>query len=296
MKTFSFLLTLITLVWLSSCSTGNDDITYEIIDGVEVRIYGDDYVVPENPYTIEERVVFGADQGLDSYIMAGARPAELGPDGTLYVVDIRQMAVFRFAKDGTYLGQFGQMGGGPGEFLNIGTIVVDNDILNIMDWKKRSIIKTNLEGGFISQHRLEPALFNLWALYGPQSTRHLISWSITFKRPVTDVFTVSRWDELYELIDSPISYELSGTRIIVGGIMHSYPNSSRKPICGWRSDMPFTWYSGDQFRIDFLDPVDLSRWAVITPLEAHATNSTMKEQYLQRSFARRGLVNEARRT
>lgn len=296
MKSFNLQFTLSALFCLSFCSAGNDDITYEIIDGVEVRIYGDNYVVPENPYTVEERVVFGADQGLDTYIMAGARPAELGPDGTLYVVDIRQMTVFRFAKDGTYLGQFGQKGGGPGEFLSIGTIVADEDVLNIVDSSKRAIIRTDLEGGFISQHKLDPSVPNTLALYGPRNARHIISWRITPKLPLSEVFTVSRWDELYQHIDSPISYELIGTKVIVSGMLHSYSYSNKEPACGWRTDMPFAWYSGDQFRIDFLDPEDLSRWAAITPLEAHATNSTMKEQYLQRFFARNGLVNEARRT
>jgi peptidylglycine monooxygenase len=54
--------------------------------------------------------------------------AAVAPDGEIFVADgYGNARVHRFAADGQYLGGFGELGAGPGEFITPHTILVDRD-------------------------------------------------------------------------------------------------------------------------------------------------------------------------
>ena len=58
--------------------------------------------------------------------------------------------------------------------------------------------------------------------------------------------------------------------------------------------MPIAWSYGYEFRVDFMDPDDMTRWAVTIPHEVLPLSEEMKESQL-RSYERLTSSNEARR-
>ncbi|MGH3056227.1 MAG: 6-bladed beta-propeller, partial [Gaiellaceae bacterium] len=68
--------------------------------------------------------------------------AAVDPSGNVYVVDYGNHRIEIFSNDGVYLGQFGGMGRGPGQFLGpIGIAIDANGFIYVADANNNRIQK-----------------------------------------------------------------------------------------------------------------------------------------------------------
>ncbi len=261
------------------CSPGETGYQIETIDGIPVRIYGPSFNPLVNPFQVEERQIIGADQGEETYLLMAARPAALGNDGTLYVIEPRDKKVHIFSRDGAHLGSFGRRGSGPGEFNSLSRMIVDGEYLYFMDTMQNRITITTSEGSFVSQ--LQPSTTDLFGgsvcLFGESDARKYLSFGIFYERYDLRHFRLARWNEQLDFIDAPFQIPVTelpgwmrGTPLV--------PFTSKVPVSALSTDMPFAWQIGDQCRIDFMDPNTLERWAVIAPHERVPFTAPMRER------------------
>jgi len=288
-------------LFLNSCSNQGMAGNRQVIDGIEVQIYREDAEVPIDPYLVEEGVVFGVDQSEDTYLLSRPFPKEIGRDGTLYVIDYQESVVHRFAPDGSHLGQFGRRGDGPGEFRLLQELIAEEDRLYIPDFMRNHVMITALDGTFIENIPVADREFCSPGVvrFGPGSDRRYLVKRTNYSRAGIEIvdpfFRVTRWSETLDLIDTPIDTVQTTTAIVLDGNPILPPYSTELPVVASGTDMPLAWSYQDEFRIDFMDPVDLTRWAVIIPSEKMSVTSAMKERFIS-GYERRGIAEQVRRS
>jgi hypothetical protein len=92
--------------WQAVVDTVGDTITVRTVAG---SVWGDTmYLEPD--------VSIGLVEGPDEYLIGDPRSVAVGPDGTIYVLDVQVPVLRAYAPDGTYLRDIGRQGGGPGEY------------------------------------------------------------------------------------------------------------------------------------------------------------------------------------
>ncbi len=70
-------------------------------------------------------------------------------NGKIYVLDDSQNSLFIFDSKGNFLNKISKQGHGPGEYLKLCDFLIDNNIIEILGYKK--IIKFNLNGNYIDE-------------------------------------------------------------------------------------------------------------------------------------------------
>ncbi len=294
---------LLLLSIMGACASEKEiGVTVRDVGGVRERIYHDPTPPAVDPYLIEESTLFGTDQGGDTYLMTLPSPHALADDGTLYVIDARQTEAHRFAPDGTHLGKFGRKGQGPGEFFVLQDLTLDDERLYTNDPFNGRVTVMDLEGRLIEVVSFpdETPRTRFVIPYGFQEERGyiLIEKNIRYPSVAGEVpqarFTILRLNSSLEiaatLLDSTGIFKI----VMIGERPMRQPFENLIPATGIAPDMPIAWSYGHEFRIDLMDPDDMTRWAVTIPHEALPLSEELKESQL-RSYERLTSSNEARR-
>lgn len=107
--------------------------------------------------TLKAAPGFGAGTDWESLFYQNARDIAAAPDGTLFVANSRKHTIYRFSKNGKFLGAFGQKGRGPGDLYHPGNLSIldgkylvvgeyaTNRKISLFDFKGKcvKVIKTN---------------------------------------------------------------------------------------------------------------------------------------------------------
>lgn len=92
--------------WQAAYDTIGDTLVVRTMSG---SVWGDDG-------TLVADVTIGEFEGADEYMFGSVRSLAVAPDGFIYVFDRQATELRKYAPDGTYIGQLGREGGGPGEY------------------------------------------------------------------------------------------------------------------------------------------------------------------------------------
>jgi hypothetical protein len=142
------------LLLASACARGGPAYTDTVQNGVRVREYTTAVPPRVDPYAVVPDVVFGTDQGENTYFFVGSpTPVGVLHDGGLLV---RSRLVYRFSADGNYLGTIGRSGRGPGEYGLTSSLIVDGSRLYIYDLTARRRTIFDLEGNVLDMTPMPP--------------------------------------------------------------------------------------------------------------------------------------------
>jgi hypothetical protein len=131
--------------WQAVVDTVGDTIAVRTLSG---NVWGD------TAY-LEAEVSIGQLEGPDEYLIGDPRSIAVGPDGTLYVLDIQVPVLMAYAPDGTHERNIGRQGGGPGEYENPdGMAALPDGRLLVRDPGGARIVVFDAAGEFIEQWRL----------------------------------------------------------------------------------------------------------------------------------------------
>lgn len=264
----------------------------------QLRVYIDPTPPDIDPYIIQKGTIFGADQGEDTYLLSRPIPRGIAPDGSLFISDVQGIKVHRFAPDGTHLGKFGKGGAGPGEFQRLQDLIVDGDRLYVNDPSARRVTTFNLDGDLLEVITFpkETVSSPNFTLYGPPDNRRFYIYRPLLKSEIGEGWIrVIRLNEALEVIDTPIDSTWATKGVYIGNTRWLLPVYDHYvPVAALAPGMPFAWSFGKEFRIEFMDPVDCSRWAVMIPHDAAPISREAKQRTFDR-FERMNQAEEARR-
>jgi len=301
--TCALLVTIAIIPTIISCSYVQDSgYTEQVINGVHEKIYHDPTPPAIDPYDVETGILYGTDQSEETYLFTIASPAALTNDGTLYILDARQTQAHRFTSDGRYISSFGRKGQGPGEFSVLQDLTYDEGQLYTNDPFNRRITIMELDGKLIDtvafpeetpvSRFVVPYRFN----YGRGYLLIEKDIRIPFVKgaiPQAQFLVIQLNDALVvagTLVDSTHIF----TTVTLGERPMWPPFDNLVPATGLAPGMPIAWSYGTEFRIDFMDPCDLSRWAVTIPHTALSLSNELKEQQID-FFNMLSRSNETRR-
>ncbi|MFC1628012.1 6-bladed beta-propeller [Gemmatimonadota bacterium] len=270
-----------------------------IVDGVREIVYSVSESPVIDPYEVELNLIFGTDQSEDTYFFTLPTPEVLTDDGILYVVDARQTKLHWFGPDGTHLGMFGTKGDGPGEFpMALQDCIVDGERIYINDPFALRMNIFTLTGEYIESIPYSSTTVSspYITLYGPVDNRQYLIARPQQRREMNEAqFRIVRHNEQLEAIDTPVDIVTTIETVQLGRSDVNVPIfTNTLPDCALEIDLPIAWSYGQEFRIDFLDPVDLSRWAVTIPHEALPVTRALREDAIQ-GYARYNSEEAARR-
>lgn len=77
--------------------------------------------------TLEARLTIGRVDGSQEYLFGSVADAAIGADSSIYVLDVQGPVVRHYDKRGTYVGNIGRAGRGPGEYDQPSTLAVTRD-------------------------------------------------------------------------------------------------------------------------------------------------------------------------
>jgi hypothetical protein len=83
---------------------------------------------------------------------------QLAPNGDLFIQDNEQL--LRFDSKGNFIRNLYKMGQGPGEIEDYFNYYIQENRIHIYDFSAIKVIKTDLEGNFINQIKIEPGPYN----------------------------------------------------------------------------------------------------------------------------------------
>lgn len=158
MKTLFIIFCMVVLWTFVSCNGGGKPGYPAIIqkqDGV-TRISNPGY--PENgthKFRLEPELTIGNEND-DNYVFANIRQIVIDSKGNIYTVDWKRCRVQAFNKKGKHLFSIGSKGKGPGEFLGISWIALDEEkkIIHILDGRNNRISRYSLNGKLLSSTKL----------------------------------------------------------------------------------------------------------------------------------------------
>jgi hypothetical protein len=136
-KPLSLLLILLVSIMLSSCKNQKVEWkgTIEETDGVTVVKNPKEPMYGPEVFSLEEELVIGGKEGDGNSIFSLANDVEVDDEENIYILDIKEVHIKVFDKNGEYLTTIGKKGQGPGELglvqsININAknelVVVDN--------------------------------------------------------------------------------------------------------------------------------------------------------------------------
>ena len=116
-------------MWLAMSATGHATVALGVAlllsPGSLARAQDTLVVRADNPpswglnlRTVEE-VRIGALEGPEEYVFGRVQSIAVGLDGTIYVTDDQVPVIRCYDSDGSYLGDVGREGSGPGEYMRI---------------------------------------------------------------------------------------------------------------------------------------------------------------------------------
>lgn len=163
MKKQKILISLFIFIFLTiSCSEeSNYPVRTEIVDGVKI------ITNPEFPrdgqvtYQLEEELSIGEEEVDENYMFNQPRSVKAAEDGSIYVLDGRDICIKVYDREGKYLRTIGRQGQGPGEFSS-GSLYFDigsDEKIYIMDCRNSCVIIMDKDGAFIHSFRLPGRLF-----------------------------------------------------------------------------------------------------------------------------------------
>ena len=163
MKKQIILISLFIFIFLAiSCSEESSyPIRTEIIDEVKVIIN------PEYPrdgqvtYQLEEELSIGEEEVDENYMFNQPRSVKVSEDGSIYVLDGRDICIKVYDRQGKFQRTIGRQGQGPGEFSS-GFLYFDigsDGKIYIMDCRNSCVIIMDKDGDFIHSYRLPGRLY-----------------------------------------------------------------------------------------------------------------------------------------
>ncbi|MFC1529107.1 6-bladed beta-propeller [Gemmatimonadota bacterium] len=292
-------LILAAVICIMSLSTaGAQEPQIRVVDGVREIVYTESEPPAIDPYEVKLSLIFGTDQGEDTYFFRLPTPQMVTDDGVLYVVDARSTLLHWFGPDGSHLGMFGTKGEGPGEFQVLQDCIVDGGRLFINDPFLHRMNIFTMTGEFIESipYSSTTVISPYITLYGPTDNRQFLIARPQQRREMNDArFRIIRHNEKLEAIDTPVEFTRPIETVPIGRSEVNVPMFVNiLPEVALEVDLPAAWADGREFRVDFLDPVDLSRWAVTIPHKALPVTRALREDAIQ-SYSRNNLEEAARR-
>ena len=144
------------VAWEATRDTVGDTIIVRTVSG---SVWGDARLV--------EEVRIGQLDGPDEYTFGEVNALATGPDGTLYVLDRQVPALRTYAPDGSYLGDLGREGEGPGEIKNpdSGLAVLADGRVLLRDPGNARITVFGPEGEYETEWRIRGSSFTSTPLY-----------------------------------------------------------------------------------------------------------------------------------
>jgi len=112
-------------------------------------------------YQLEEELSIGEEEGDENYMFNQPQIVKAKEDGSIYVLDGRDICIKVYDKEGQYLRTVGRQGQGPGEFSS-GFLFFDissDGKISIMDCINSCVIIMDKNGAFIYSFRLPGRLF-----------------------------------------------------------------------------------------------------------------------------------------
>jgi hypothetical protein len=259
------------VVMLLGCSS--EGVPSRTVEDVSVRVYSDPTPPRIDPYRIEEGTIFGSGQGKDTYLLVNPSPHVLLEDGTLYILDARVTRAHRFSREGAYLGSFGRQGQGPGEFFVLQDLVYDEGRLYTNDPFNRRITVMDLEGKMLESRQFPDATprsrFVIPYHFAKGRGYLLIEKEIRQPNRAGEEpkarFTILRLDADLAVTDTLHTRTDTFEVLWINERPVTAPFASVIPATDMAPGQPIAWAYGNEFRVDFLDPEDGSRWAVVIP-------------------------------
>lgn len=144
------------MAWQATRDTVGDTIIVRTTAG---SVWGDAQLV--------EEVRIGQLDGPDEYTFGSIVAMTTGPDGTLYVLDQQVPALRTYAADGTYLGDLGREGEGPGELKqpDSGLAALDDGRVLVRDPGNARITVFGADGEHETEWRIRGSSFTSTPLY-----------------------------------------------------------------------------------------------------------------------------------
>jgi hypothetical protein len=255
------------LLWgAASCSSQDASVRETVEEGVRTRTYHATYSPETNPLNVIPERLIGADQRVDTYLLTAPRPAAVGEDGTLFVVDARESVIYVFSPEGELLDRFGGYGSGPGEFLSLSTVLIDSPFLYCPDVMAGRLTILRQDGQFVGMKRASgiQALSGLRALLGSPDSREYLTYSERRKRLDAHSYELVRLNESLQDVETILSFPLLESPGWIRGVP-LVPFTSEMPVLALNTGRPVAWYLGDSARIEFLNPISRERWVTVIP-------------------------------
>ena len=134
----------------------------------------------DGPVFVERERFGGADASGDQ-LMSEPVAVAVAEDGTRLLLDTREARILRYDSDGAYLGSFGRLGDGPGEFQwPTDMALLPDGTLAVSDSKALKLSLFSVSGAFLSSIRPEVgaaqiAAFSNGALLANAQSRQLVT-------------------------------------------------------------------------------------------------------------------------
>ncbi len=162
MRHFKILIVISLLLLSNLCSKESSyPVRTEIIDGAKI------ITNPEYPrdgqvsYKLEEELSIGEEEIDENYMFYEPQSVKASEDGSIYVLDDRDICIKVYDRQGKYQRTIGRQGQGPGEFSS-GFLYFDigsDGKLYIMDCRDSCVIIMDKDGSFIQSFRLPGILY-----------------------------------------------------------------------------------------------------------------------------------------
>ena len=162
MRHFKIMIVISLLLLSISCSKESGyPVRTEIIDEVKV------ITNPEYPrdgqvaYQLEEELSIGEEEVDENYMFNQPQSVKASEDGSIYVLDRRDICIKVYDRQGKYQRTIGRQGQGPGEFGS-GFLYFDissDGKIYIMDCRNSCVIIMDKDGDFIHSYRLPGRLY-----------------------------------------------------------------------------------------------------------------------------------------
>ena len=138
-----------------------------IMTGYGIRMDGGEPKSPGNAdkgRVLNMEEVMRIEDGQDDYYFKSPHKIQVGPDGSIYVLDDDQF--LKFGPDGKFIKNLCKVGQGPGEFDGIYDYVITNDTLVVLQRQPDKIVLMTHDGKFIREFRPKTPTHKLFAVHG----------------------------------------------------------------------------------------------------------------------------------
>jgi len=157
MKNIIYLMAVILLLFGFNCKNAKHEeqpsITEEVIDGVRVvhNLQNNRF----KPSELEVDLTIGVNEGDENYMLLDPKDIDSDSLGNIYIVESANGTIRKFDRDGKFVSSIGRKGQGPGEFLELHSIEINNkDEIYAFDSNQRKIDVFNPAGELLKTIRM----------------------------------------------------------------------------------------------------------------------------------------------